>query len=220
MVQGQEVRTWRYGFAHQTDGEATALLDRKSLWSELSVGTDLIPSCPSSDGWPQIPRYRTDRGRSGGRGGGPSSDRGADSGPVGSGADLDRVVVQVHDPDGGDRHEGEQFQRRGRPPGQRRRPGPGGQSRRVRDAGRPRSVPGPGNDDDIGLVLTAEPRRAAGEREGRVPPLDASWSASAGQAPFGDLPAAAAAPVSSITSFTSSPSRNISLIGIPDIHLS
>ncbi len=38
--QGEEVRTWRYGFAHQTDGEATALLDGKSLWSELSVGTE------------------------------------------------------------------------------------------------------------------------------------------------------------------------------------
>ena len=38
--QGEEVRTWRYGFAHQTDGEATALRDGKSLWSELSAGTE------------------------------------------------------------------------------------------------------------------------------------------------------------------------------------
>jgi len=38
--QGEDVRTWRYGFAHQTDGEATALLDGKSVWSESSVGTE------------------------------------------------------------------------------------------------------------------------------------------------------------------------------------
>ena len=38
--QGEEVRTWRYGFAHQTDGEVTALLDGKTLWSESSVGTE------------------------------------------------------------------------------------------------------------------------------------------------------------------------------------
>jgi hypothetical protein len=38
--QGEGVRTWRYVFAHQTDGEATALLDGKTLWKESSVGAE------------------------------------------------------------------------------------------------------------------------------------------------------------------------------------
>ena len=38
---GEEVRTLAlYGFAHQTDRKATALLDGKSLWSESSDGTE------------------------------------------------------------------------------------------------------------------------------------------------------------------------------------
>lgn len=38
--QGAQPPTWRYGFSHQTDGKATALLAGKSLWSESSEGTE------------------------------------------------------------------------------------------------------------------------------------------------------------------------------------
>ena len=68
---------------------------------------------------------------------------------------------------------------------------------------------GPGNDHDIGLGLTAEPRRAAGERDGRILPLMPAGRQGAGQC-LRDPPAGAEVSGPIVIFFTSSPSSNIS----------